>query len=389
MAGAERWYACMRRNLKEVDLVAHNSVIGAAAKAGDVERAKLWLQRMAAAQLQADGRGFNSMLDAAARAADAPQAAYDLEQEANALCSELGLIPDEVTYSILMRAWALLGDLPNVDHLWQQMQNRGIQPQACNLWAVLTACARARPPLPDTAAQRYEDWVAAGGATDRHVLSALRAALESPKVRVLSCLVMSCHVFSVPFVAAQRSILRSTVEGPETAFGFCRPLSATGLYRRSAVPAMAKMVKARNAEAKAKRRPSKPQAAKKELVKLRVCKVGRKPHIFREKSGCKGLLLGQAPPGPRQSLPRGWRPLAGPAEQRLARLASLSVQQLWRHFDRANLLAWYPGLKGRAKKHDVARGYKLHTSDGDVFPMKQARMAAAALDLSQCPLFGN
>ena len=91
------------------------------------------------------------------------------ETQANALCSELGLIPDaalpsfapfrglmsemqkgsckEVTYSILMRAWALLGsvpsslleakvsfvflgDLPNVDHLWQQMQNRGIQPQA-------------------------------------------------------------------------------------------------------------------------------------------------------------------------------------------------------------------------------------------------------------------
>ncbi|CAJ1434867.1 unnamed protein product [Effrenium voratum] len=170
---------------------------------------------------------------------------------------------------------------------------------------------------------------------------------------------------------------------------------------------MLAQVKARNAEAKAKRRlgswggwrgsrsslacrPSKPQAAKKELVKLRVCKVGRKPHIFREKSGCKGLLLGQAPPGPQQSLPRGWRPLAGPAEQRLARLASLVPRSWFKCMMHLNTFeSEYPGLKGRAKKHDVARGYKLHTSDGDVFPMKQARMAAAALDLSQCPLFGN
>ena len=56
-------------------------------------------------------------------------------------------------------------------HIWE----------ACNLWAVLTACAHAQPPLPDTAAQRYQDWVAAGGTTDRHVISALRAALEGVK----------------------------------------------------------------------------------------------------------------------------------------------------------------------------------------------------------------
>ena len=31
------------------------------------------------------------------------------------------------------------------------------------------------------------------------------------------------------------------------------------------------------------------------------------------------------------------------------------------------------------------QGYKLHSSDGDVFPMKQARQAAASMDLSKCP----
>ena len=130
-------------------------------------------------------------------------------------------------------------------------------------------------------------------------------------------------------------------------------------------------------------RPSKPQELKKDLMKLRVSKAIRKPHIFREKLGCKGLVLGQAPPGPRETLPRGWRPLAGPAEQRLARLAGMSVNQLWENFDRTNLLSWYPGLKQRSKKHDVSKGYKLHTSDGDVFPIKEAKAAASNLNLAQ------
>eukprot|EP00435_Cladocopium_sp_Y103_P073308 s502_g43.t1 len=93
--------------------------------------------------------------------------------------------------------------------------------------------------------------------------------------------------------------------------------------------------KPRAAKNKKVYRPSKPQEIKKDLRKLRISRAIRKPHIFREKPGCKGLVLGQAPPGPRETLPRGWRPLAGPAEQRLARLAGMSVEQLWGHFDRA------------------------------------------------------
>ena len=146
---------------------------------------------------------------------------------------------------------------------------------------------------------------------------------------------------------------------------------------------MAKVQQKGAKQVKNKYRPSKPQGVKKDLSKLRVSKAARKPFIYREKTGCKGLVLGQAPPGPRETLPRGWRPLAGPAEQRLGRLAGLSVAQLWKRFDRANLLAWYPGLKKRSKKHDVSKGYKLHTSDGDIFPMEQARLAAASLDLSK------
>ena len=107
-----------------------------------------------------------------------------------------------------------------------------------------------------------------------------------------------------------------------------------------------------------------------------------KPQVVSEGKACKGLVLGQAPPGPRPSLPKGWKPLAGPAEQRLARLAGVSVPELWRRYDRANLLSWYPGLKRRSARHSVAKGYKLHTSDGDVFPLEKAKVAAAKLDLA-------
>mmetsp|Transcript_3820 Transcript_3820/g.12183 ORF Transcript_3820/g.12183 Transcript_3820/m.12183 type:complete len:233 (+) Transcript_3820:64-762(+) len=134
-------------------------------------------------------------------------------------------------------------------------------------------------------------------------------------------------------------------------------------------------------------RPSKPQALKKDLIRLAkkgLARPGRrlKPHVHRERPGCLGLVLGQAPPGPRGSLPRGWRPLAGPAEQRLAKLAGMAGPgDFWAEFDRANLLSWYPGLKARSARHDVAKGYKLHQSDGDVFPMEDARRAAAAVDV--------
>eukprot|EP00929_Paragymnodinium_shiwhaense_P082911 TRINITY_DN43939_c0_g1_i2.p1 TRINITY_DN43939_c0_g1~~TRINITY_DN43939_c0_g1_i2.p1 ORF type:complete len:199 (+),score=44.38 TRINITY_DN43939_c0_g1_i2:145-741(+) len=143
----------------------------------------------------------------------------------------------------------------------------------------------------------------------------------------------------------------------------------------------------------------KPQAAKKDLRKLGKATLRRltgasklssngpriqAPRIYSTRRGCAGLVLGQAPPAPPSALPRGWRPLAGPAEQRLAKLAGLrSSEEFWKKFDRANLLTAYPGLKGRAKKHDVKRGYKKHTSDGDVFPLQLGKLAASKLDLSQ------
>ena len=61
------------------------------------------------------------------------------------------------------------------------------------------------------------------------------------------------------------------------------------------------------------------------------------------------------------------------AEQRLARLAGISVSELWERFDRQNLLAQFPGKEPKEDRHRREAGYKLHESTGDCFPLEPAR----------------
>ncbi|CAE7301389.1 unnamed protein product [Symbiodinium microadriaticum] len=180
-AEAEDWYARMRWNLRDADLVAHNAVINAAARAGDAVRAQLWWERLEACELLADATSMNTLMDAVVRAA--PEEALVCYQSLKGRSRRDMAWPTEVTFAILMRPFALGGDLKSVDRLWQQMVSDGIRPQPCNLWAVLSACANSNPMLPDTAVQRYQDWVQQGGSTDRHVVSALRAALGETKLK--------------------------------------------------------------------------------------------------------------------------------------------------------------------------------------------------------------
>ena len=92
-----------------------------------------------------------------------------------------------------------------------------------------------------------------------------------------------------------------------------------------------------------------------------------------------GIVIGQAPP---IHSGEDFVPLSGLAEQRLARLAGVEVGELWRRFDRRNLLDAFPGRKPRADKHRRENGYMLHQSNGDEFPKELAREAAAGIDLS-------
>merc|ERR1740117_2166348 len=75
-------------------------------------------------------------------------------------------------------------------------------------------------------------------------------------------------------------------------------------------------------------------------------------------------------------------PLKGGAERRLARLSGRSTQELWELFDRVNLLPYFPGRKARAPKHNQ-RTYRLHQSDGDTFPLSEARDMSSAVPIQR------
>ena len=93
----------------------------------------------------------------------------------------------------------------------------------------------------------------------------------------------------------------------------------------------------------------------------------------------RGIIIGQAPS---KHAAGAAPPLGGAAEKRLSRLSGLAVAELWTTFDRHNLLQYFPGCKPRAAKHCASTGYDRHQSNGDVFPLEEAKQAARALDLN-------
>jgi hypothetical protein len=100
----------------------------------------------------------------------------------------------------------------------------------------------------------------------------------------------------------------------------------------------------------------------------------------RTDSKVRGLIIGQAPPGPPESLPSDYLPLQGQPERRLARLAGLaSPDHLWQEFDRIDLIGWCPGPKDRKSYHITSTGYRKHCCDGHRFPLSVARLAASRL----------
>ncbi|CAK9050813.1 Hypothetical protein SCF082_LOCUS27971 [Durusdinium trenchii] len=80
----------------------------------------------------------------------------------------------------------------------------------------------------------------------------------------------------------------------------------------------------------------------------------------------RGLVVGQAPPLP---------PDARQPEKRLARLAGLSLDELWAFFDRVDLL----GALANMSYHQWSAGYRKHRCDGHRFPLSVARLVAARL----------
>lgn len=58
-------------------------------------------------------------------------------------------------------------------------------------------------------------------------------------------------------------------------------------------------------------------------------------------------------------------PEQGLAERRVAKLAGLSVDELWLHFQRTNLVDYHPGRKGRSEKHIATVRERVSSCDYD------------------------
>lgn len=93
-----------------------------------------------------------------------------------------------------------------------------------------------------------------------------------------------------------------------------------------------------------------------------------------------GLMVGQAAPGPPESLPPEYMPFDGSPGSRLAKLGGYgSTEELWEDFDRIDLVECAPVRKFRHEHHRVEMGYQKHNWDGHVFPRRKAKVAARDL----------
>lgn len=93
-----------------------------------------------------------------------------------------------------------------------------------------------------------------------------------------------------------------------------------------------------------------------------------------------GLMVGQAAPGPPETLPPGYAPFDGQPGMRLAKLGGYaSTDELWTDFDRIDLVESVPVRKFRLPHHFPDGGYRKHNWDGHVFPRTKAMAAARKL----------
>jgi len=93
-----------------------------------------------------------------------------------------------------------------------------------------------------------------------------------------------------------------------------------------------------------------------------------------------GIMVGQAAPGPPESLPPDYMPFDGSPGSRLAKLGGYaSTEELWEEFDRIDLVECAPVRKFRHIHHRPDMGYEKHNWDGHVFPRQKAKVAASDL----------
>merc|ERR550514_2450332 len=108
----------------EANTVCYNSVINAWARAGDVEKAEVWLTKLAESKGKASANTYNILLNACARAGDVEKAEAWLEK----MRTVAGVEPDVISYTTVISLYAKSCAVSKAEKLMDNMCAAGVKP---------------------------------------------------------------------------------------------------------------------------------------------------------------------------------------------------------------------------------------------------------------------
>merc|ERR1719333_1952419 len=141
-----------------------SSVISACAKAGDADKAEVWLNRMDELGIEPDVVAFSSVIDACSKADDATRAERIFQRMRGK-----GITPNIVAYSTLARPFARHGDWCKVEELEAQLRADGLRMNEYFLYTLLDAYCCARPRRPERAERAFRSAVQSGVRVNDHI----------------------------------------------------------------------------------------------------------------------------------------------------------------------------------------------------------------------------
>eukprot|EP00397_Hematodinium_sp_SG-2012_P002888 GEMP01002896.1.p1 GENE.GEMP01002896.1~~GEMP01002896.1.p1 ORF type:complete len:1228 (+),score=351.55 GEMP01002896.1:750-4433(+) len=144
LSKAHGWFHEMKASGLIPDVFTYTSIINAAAEAKKPKEAEVWFNKMIDANLRPSVASFNSVMKAWVRCGDPTNAVRWFEK----LQADEELVPNEITYSILVNAFSHHHMVPNGLHrteaCLEEMIKRGLTPTPKIFSRAICSCAQAK-----------------------------------------------------------------------------------------------------------------------------------------------------------------------------------------------------------------------------------------------------
>jgi len=138
MEGAEQWMAELTARGVVPRVTTYTAVIDACGKAGQVDRAEMWMERlMMETNIWPNVITFSAVMDACAKVG-----ALEKARHWHNVMVENGVSPSARTFSILINACAKAGDVMAASQHLAEMEAAGIEGDVVVYTGVIDACAR-------------------------------------------------------------------------------------------------------------------------------------------------------------------------------------------------------------------------------------------------------